>query len=175
MKKIIAILLLFNLLILVGCDSSISKNDVIVEKNLVQEGEGEKFRSSLIQEDGSIDKEFLHKEIQACSKVGITMDYIEEILKGVKSSEDTYMQMAYFADSDGNFYCSEDIEMPSGYDPRERSWYTSAIEEGIYISDIYVDFASGDKIISFATKIDSENIEGVLGYDYIVEKATDTE
>lgn len=175
MKKIIALLVLFNLLIMIGCTQSMSGEDVIVEKNLLQEGEGEKFRNNLINEDGTIDKEFLHNEIAACSKVGVTMDYINEIINVVKNSDDAYMQMVYFSDSEGNFYCSEDIEMPAGYDSRERPWYKNAQDNGIYISDIYLDYATGDKIISFATKIDSENVKGVLGYDYIVEKASDSE
>lgn len=173
MKKVIAVLILFNIFILVGCSPKLSGEDIVVNKNLVQEGEGEEFRSNLIKEDGSIDKEFLHNEIENCSKVGVTMDYLYEIINVVKNSDDAYMKMAYFADSEGNFYCSEDMELPSSYDPRERPWYKLAVEEGIFISDIYVDFATGNKIISFSTRIDSDDVKGVLGYDYIVEKVSD--
>lgn len=167
MKKIVLILFIMMIILSSGCSVSKKEEIIHVNSNMICKDEGIEFRINLINDDGTVDLDFLKKEMINCSKLDISSDMIKEILKIKENDDENYISMVYFADTEGNFYASEEMDL-GDYDPRTRPWYKTAMEEGIYISSLYTDAFTGDRLISFSIKIESETVLGVLGYDYIV-------
>ncbi len=75
--------------------------------------------------------------------------------------------LAYFADeNDGRLYMAEGTEelFKSGFDPRKRAWYTSAVAKSdrANFSDPYIDVITGQLIVTVAKRAKG----GVVGADF---------
>jgi len=73
----------------------------------------------------------------------------------------------YLGRSDGEFVVFPRFELPAGYDPRQRPWYTDAINAGkTTLTEPYQDAATNELIITAATpaKAGGQNL-GVVGGD----------
>ena len=80
----------------------------------------------------------------------------------------------YYGTSEGEFFVWPMIELPDSYDCRERPWYKDAIEHGTFVSEIYEDAASMEKIQSVSSTIVNEGeLSGVIGVDFYVEYGID--
>ncbi len=73
----------------------------------------------------------------------------------------------YLATPDGRLIASEDMELPEGYDPRERPWYEKTLNsDGVYISEPYYDILTENMIHSLFLELSSAPEAGwVLGID----------
>lgn len=76
--------------------------------------------------------------------------------------------LVYLGTADGKMIFSDEIELPEGYDPRERTWYTEAIKtDSVIWTQAYVDASSGQVIISAAKAIKKNGtVIGVLAADF---------
>jgi methyl-accepting chemotaxis protein len=76
--------------------------------------------------------------------------------------------LVYLGTADGKMIFSDEIELPEGYDPRERTWYTEAIKtDSVIWTQAYVDASSGQVIISAAKSIKKNGtVIGVLAADF---------
>lgn len=77
------------------------------------------------------------------------------------------MEHIYFADENGSMYCSPNVQLPEGYDPRERPWYNGAAENGTYVSKPYADIVNGGELVTVSKSVHSNGkIVGVIGVDF---------
>lgn len=92
--------------------------------------------------------------------------HLKNLLKRI-SEDHSQVKTAYIASPEGDFYMSDDVELPEGYDPRQRPWYDDAMnEKGLYIAQPYEDLTSGKMITSVFMELDKAPEEGwVLGVD----------
>lgn len=94
---------------------------------------------------------------------GQTLDYVDAIVAGADS-----FSAVYVAYDDKKLIMSGGWQPPEDFDPRTREWYTGAkeLEEGVYISEPYIDEQSGGYCITVSKKMlkDGELI-GVCGID----------
>lgn len=76
--------------------------------------------------------------------------------------------LVYLGTADGKMIFSDEIELPEGYDPRTRTWYTEALEsDSVIWTQAYVDASSGQVIISAAKAIEiNGKVIGVLAVDF---------
>ena len=75
----------------------------------------------------------------------------------------------YLGTEAGEMHVRPDIELPEGFDPRERPWYENALglEEGeVAWTDPYIDEGTGDLVTSVATPVyDGGEFTGVVAAD----------
>jgi len=91
---------------------------------------------------------------------------IEEILaKQLNAYEN--VTTVFLASPKGDFYLSEDVELPSDYDPTQRPWYQETLNgNGLYKSEPYRDIISGKTIVSLFMELkNTSEIGWVLGID----------
>ncbi|WP_097108277.1 methyl-accepting chemotaxis protein [Hoeflea halophila] len=74
----------------------------------------------------------------------------------------------YVGDEAGNFITWPVLDLPEGYDPRQRPWYKDAIAaDGPVLTDPYNDASSNDLIISSAVPVKRDGaLFGVAGSDF---------
>lgn len=91
-----------------------------------------------------------------------------EALKSVQKSN-SYIMNTYFGSSDGVMNIYPETDLPDGYDPTKRPWYSLALEnKGKTVwTDAYEDAFTGNTIISVVRAVtdDSGQIVGVTGMD----------
>lgn len=124
-------------------------------------------------EHSEIDKSFKIEQYESVvSKIASELesgwpDDMNTFLKEVRDSYDVKMDHIYFADENGNMYCSPSVQLPEGYDPREREWYKAAVENGMYVSKPYDDVINGGEIVSVSKTVRSNGkVVGVIGVDF---------
>lgn len=90
-------------------------------------------------------------------------------LVGQPSLTSTF-QFTYIGDADGVFTQRPDAEMPAGYDPRKRPWYTSTVTaDKTIISAPYL-ASVGGLVVTIASPIKiNGNLAGVAGGDLSLE------
>jgi len=94
-----------------------------------------------------------------------------EVISAFENNSDLVMQHIYLAKETGEFYIYPFAEIPGDYDARTRPWYIQAMKDEIYISEVYEDITSGERIITVAKRIDiSDKQYGVIGIDVVVER-----
>ncbi|RAO99479.1 hypothetical protein PW5551_03035 [Petrotoga sp. 9PW.55.5.1] len=83
----------------------------------------------------------------------------------------------YVGSKDGKIFIrpiESENQIPSNFDPRDRPWYKSAIQnrENVVISDPYLDVVSGDTLVAISKTVkDTKNeIVGVVGIDLSMSK-----
>lgn len=75
-------------------------------------------------------------------------------------------QFTYVGDSNGTFTQRPNAEMPAGYDPRQRPWYTSTVEAGKTILSAPYQASVGGLVVTVASPIKSAGkVSGVAGGD----------
>ena len=91
-----------------------------------------------------------------------------ESLKSVQKSND-YIMNTYFGSNDGVMNIYPETDLPDGYDPTKRPWYSYAIEnKGKTVwTDAYEDAFTGETIISVVRAVtdDGGQVVGVTGMD----------
>lgn len=89
-----------------------------------------------------------------------------------KSVTDIYIGFA-----DGRFLDGTGFIPPADFDPRKRSWYTSAMEKGSLIyTDPYIDVSTKQYVVSAAIpmKDQSGTVIGVMGEDVLLTQLAET-
>jgi len=99
---------------------------------------------------------------------------IEKDLKGYMEKEfkdNDELLTIYFANEYGEFIDVTGWIPDKDYNPKERAWYTNAIDsEEIYISEPYIDAVSGETVISISKTIKVDNYSvGVIAIDVKIE------
>ncbi|NBG88063.1 methyl-accepting chemotaxis protein [Isachenkonia alkalipeptolytica] len=92
------------------------------------------------------------------------MDSLDNI---VENHQDVFH--AYIGTDLGDMYVSPDIDLPEGFDPRERPWYTEAeASDSLTWTDPYEDAGTGDLVVSLARPVnnpENNNFVGVSAID----------
>lgn len=107
-------------------------------------------------------------ETLATNKNIVEGDYEEKkkIFSRVVDSNPQFKYL-YFSSPQGDHYPYPEASLSPDYDPRDRSWYQAAEREsGVIWTDIYLDAASGEQVITIALPVfmDGE-FKGILGGD----------
>ena len=98
------------------------------------------------------------------------VDEVKEILEQYYKSSGNSIENIYFAKESGEFILYPEQNLPGDYDARKRPWYTKALENGEYASEVYKDAAVGRDLISFAKAVSREgNNIGVVGIDISID------
>jgi len=168
-KRIILliIIVLFIQVLLTGC--RISFNVGFSDKPI---------KTQTIQEEDYITSQFDTNEIEKeldifINKLKSTEDETEinEALEMFQNNIDLIGSNIYFANETGQFYMYPNIELPEDYDARTRQWYIQAMKDEIYISEVYIDYATEDGMITIAKKVTiDDSIIGVVGLDVPIQK-----
>ncbi|MFD0771405.1 methyl-accepting chemotaxis protein, partial [Bacillus sp. CGMCC 1.60114] len=80
----------------------------------------------------------------------------------------------YVGTDSGAFIQEPNIQMPAGYNPKERPWYIDAMKKngGIVITQPYKDKSTGNIVVTIAKKLDDGS--GVIGIDLKLENLLNT-
>ncbi len=94
-------------------------------------------------------------------------------LKRVNDPRSDFTEV-YFATEKGAFISSQPNNLPAGYDPRKRSWYTNTIRHGTVRTTPAYKSASGGAVISVVSPVISQNGQplGVVGVDVSLDALT---
>ena len=110
------------------------------------------------------------------AQMGGVTDKISKILSRVDAAHPGYVEV-FMGTEAGGFVSSISSEMPPGYNPAKRPWYTKAVQTGakITLSDAYLS-TTGDVTVSIVSPIkskqDSKRI-GMAGIDVSLKGLTD--
>ncbi|WP_026477827.1 cache domain-containing protein [Alkaliphilus transvaalensis] len=92
---------------------------------------------------------------------------ILNILENLYSKNDQLIISVYFAKESGEFNLYPYLQLPDGYDPRTRNWYYEAVEDGVHLSDIYVDITSESYSATISRPVlKNGKVIGVAGIDF---------
>lgn len=120
------------------------------------------------------DIELLEAELDQLIDVLIGADEeveINEALQGFYENSHLELACVYYADSLGEFYLIPATPLPEGYDARTRPWYKAAVEQGVYLSEPYLDYETSNSIITISKPVlKNEIVIGVGSMDVIVKK-----
>ncbi|PEA52555.1 chemotaxis protein [Bacillus pseudomycoides] len=80
----------------------------------------------------------------------------------------------YVGTDNGAFIQEPNVQMPAGYNPKERPWYIDAMKQngGVAISTPYKDKTTGDIVVTISKKLDDGS--GVIGIDLKLESLLKT-
>lgn len=115
----------------------------------------------------------------------LATDKSMQYISSSKTYEDTVLQLfstlirtsddisaVYYGNERGSFYMKPDFEMSSDFDPRERSWYQTAIQGSDVIwTDPFVDVVTGELVVGGAIPVRSDYSDknvGVIGVDVLL-------
>jgi len=110
------------------------------------------------------------------ASIGGVTAKINKVLASTDNAHPGYVEV-FMGTEIGGFISSLESEMPAGYDPRKRPWYTKAIQTGakITLSDAYLS-TTGDVTISIVSPIKSKKdskLIGMAGIDISLKGLTD--
>lgn len=109
--------------------------------------------------------------LSSYAEIGISTSNIAQTITNVKQFGN-YFDVFYCNTvpySSGGIFISSRITYPSNYNQTEREWYINAYnsQENLYITEPYIDFNSGNLVITFINKIKIDNrFAGYFGIDF---------
>lgn len=115
---------------------------------------------------------------KAVSEAAASEEAIAAMMEEFKKYIDKYpdVQYIYLGLEDGRMMTHPYLELPEGYDPRQRGWYKSAASNNgeLFWTEPYVDAFTGEFVISAAQKVldANGNFIGVVGSDINLQKLT---
>lgn len=109
-------------------------------------------------------------------QIGGVTEKINKILARVDTSHPGYVEV-FMGTESGGFVSSIESEMPAGYNPVKRPWYTKAVQSGTKttLSDAYLS-TTGEVTISILSPIKSKTdskLIGIAGVDVSLKGLTD--
>ncbi len=85
------------------------------------------------------------------------------------------IQNVYIGNEKGEMLLQPKVDLPEGFDPRERVWYIEAMESGDIIwTEPYLDASSGKITVSCARAIPDASVKGVYALDLLLSRLTDS-
>lgn len=158
------------LLGVLGMDYEVEDSQVIDNSKQINEPVNSREKKLLLSTE---EKEQLKKYAEKLSNVVETEDdltaikkhFDEQIEKGINGVETIYL-----ANEDEIFLITPYVELPENYNPSLRPWYEYAINDNVYISEVFLDVESNHQMIMISTKVELEkDIIGVLGIDFVID------
>ncbi|MEJ8553504.1 methyl-accepting chemotaxis protein [Tepidibacter sp. Z1-5] len=111
------------------------------------------------------------RRINELQKEGIDKDLeqkkIDEYLR-VNKEKNINIEHSYIADNNKNLYIYPYVELPDGFDPTTRPWYTKAVENNgsVAWTDPYIDTDTGQITITASKAIiDNGQVSGIVALD----------
>ncbi|MCT4509377.1 MAG: methyl-accepting chemotaxis protein [Tepidibacter sp.] len=101
--------------------------------------------------------------------------YLYDLLKAYKESSPEILHI-YMGTEQGNMKIYPSVDLPEGYDPRERGWYQSVKEkQSENISNPYQDAAAGGLVVTYSVPVYdlNNNFTGVIGVDLPIKELND--
>lgn len=139
---------------------------IIVESNLVNEANHVSAEFSL----------WVNGEIRMLETLKEVIENTSEDQLKLHSNANPYLRITgrddepYMGFEDGSVIIGGSGELIDGYDPRQRSWYQSAVKEGkTVVSDVYLGAEYGRSMITISTPVyEGDQLIGVLGTDLLI-------
>ncbi|MGC8903165.1 MAG: methyl-accepting chemotaxis protein [Fervidobacterium sp.] len=103
-------------------------------------------------------------------------EWMKKLFKKVIESYPNLMSV-YVGLKDGRMYLIPEEQLPEGYDPRTRPWYTDAIAKPgqVIITEPYADASTGKLVVTIAKTVQTdEGIVGVVAIDFDLSKLVNT-
>ncbi|KAB1457434.1 methyl-accepting chemotaxis protein [Vibrio panuliri] len=76
------------------------------------------------------------------------------------------LRIVYAGLSDGQFIMGVNLDLPEGFDPRTRGWYSDTINSGaVNVTEPYLDASSNKLVVTIAEAFSSGEVKGVIGAD----------
>lgn len=89
-----------------------------------------------------------------------------KLFEAVAKQYEDYKNLYFGFESDGRFLITPKVDLPEGYDPRKRPWYTIASGRGAVVSAPYIDAASSTTTVTVSKAVYREGKKiGVVGVD----------
>lgn len=100
---------------------------------------------------------------------------IDEYLR-LNKEKNINIEHSYIADNNKNIYIYPYVELPDGFDPSTRPWYTKAVENNgsVAWTDPYIDTDTGEITITASKAIiDNGQFTGIVALDVSLNKLSD--
>ena len=89
-----------------------------------------------------------------------------KLFHSVASLYGSYKNVYFGAEADGGFYIAPKVDLPDGYDPRKRPWYSIAKDTKPVVSAPYIDASSGSVTVTVSKAVIKGGKRiGVVGVD----------
>ncbi len=151
-------------MIIVGGSGYIKSKDMLLEKEVIYteqavEGIQAQIRKTIEQT----------KKIAGTLAENIKIYGVEEgfkIFNPVASLYGDYKNLYFALEEDGKFYIAPKVDLPEGYDPRKRPWYSIATDKKPVVSEPYIDATSGAVTVTISQAVFKGSKKlGVVGID----------
>lgn len=96
-----------------------------------------------------------------------SLNSAKELMDNIRSTDESILNI-FTGTEKGLFYTSPYAQLPEDFNHKTRGWYIEAMEnpDQIIITDPYVDTATGELVVSFASAVTNNNEQtGVVGMD----------
>jgi|GEM_PF-252376 len=125
------------------------------------------------EEETADDEDLIDGEDEAPESVPapVSNNYLSRVIHRLDTIVENHENVfhAYIGTDLGDMYVSPSIDLPEGFDPRQRPWYIESEESGTLTwTDPYEDAGSGDLVVSLAKPVynpDNNNFVGVSAID----------
>lgn len=147
MKSVKAKIILFMVIVIFIACSTCTMAGIITSQKHLMSAQQEQLISEAERYSSQINA-WMAREIELVSNVAITLGDIENLadydietdLHRFANDRNEILTLYFGLDSNGAFYQTSDDELPPGYDPRTRDWYTGSREKkGVVITEPYLD------------------------------------
>jgi len=163
---IVLLLILIGLFLFYNIAALKDEAQIIVESNLVNEANHVSAEFSL----------WVNGEIRMLETLKEVIENTSEDQLKLHSNANPYLRITgrddepYMGFEDGSVIIGGSGELIDGYDPRQRSWYQSAVKEGkTVVSDVYLGAEYGRSMITISTPVyEGDQLIGVLGTDLLI-------
>ena len=174
-KLIIVFVLLISIpLSIMGVESFIKSENIISQNMQSDYSEVAKQIESNVNAFAENNEELLNqllndKDVKAVISNPLAREAMMEKFKSVKESHKNVLNIN-IGTKNKDFFIYPNQQMPEGYDPTVRPWYTEPKEKNKLIwTDPYVDAGTGEMIISVCAPVyDKEEFIGVLAVDVLL-------
>ncbi len=151
-------------MIIVGGSGYIKSKDMLLEKEVRYTEQAVEDIQAQIRK--SIEQT---KKIAGTLAENINIYGVEEgfkIFHPVAALYNDYKSVYFAQEADGKFYLAPKVDLPEGYDPRKRPWYSIATDKIPVVSKPYIDASTGAVTVTISQAVFSGSKKmGVVGID----------
>ncbi|MCG8685605.1 MAG: methyl-accepting chemotaxis protein [Desulfobacterales bacterium] len=151
-------------MIIVGGSGYLKSKDLLLEKEVkYTEQTVEDIREKIIEKINHT------KKIAGMLANNISIYGVDEGFKvfgSVAAANPDYKNVYFGSEESGAFLIAPKVDLPEGYDPRKRPWYSIAKDKKPVISSPYIDASSNTMTITISLAVFKDNKKvGVVGVD----------